>query len=164
MSNQIKKIIGFCDKVTSWFYGHDNRIGRLGYLLGSLFVYFTSFIAIIIIYFTIYILADRLFPTNTSHVINYLIVPIVFVFIGWIVVLVCYIYISGTNKRLHDFNLSGYWQLLMYCSSLLIIIMPASMETFLSLLHFIIIHSFLLLCPGTKGTNRFGKTHNQEQN
>ncbi len=79
-------------------------------------------------------------------------------------------YLAVTSRRLHDLNLSGWWQTALYVTVFISEIVSftyesPTLETVNTLITFAVIVGFIIILSrkGSKGTNRFGTpTHYQD--
>jgi uncharacterized membrane protein YhaH (DUF805 family) len=119
-----------------------------------------------------------LYLTGRLNRSGFIVGNLVMLLVGWIMkaiplffiaaplqILVFWMIFALCGKRLHDFNKSSKWALLLLCMPILLIATPyfgiqgmmflAFSGSFLSGL-LIVVYAALFIFPGSKGTNRFG--------
>ena len=111
----------FSDAKEYGFFTSNGRIGRKGYIIWNLFFIF------------IYVVASYLGEVHS--------------FLSFFACVVLLSTIILDIKRLHDMNMSGWWELV-------------SVILYMTIVLAIVPKILLAFIPGTKGLNRFGKIQN----
>lgn len=130
------------------FFSFAGRIGRKTFLLRLLAV----FGGVVLVYILNILAITKFFQYSTGAVIVFLLVLPAFVLI-WTVLSFMSV-LSLTARRLHDFNASGKWALLLILFAATIYFFGLRYGLFWLAIFAVLI--VLAVIPGSKGKNRFG--------